>query len=114
MKKIILVSLVFGLITNAAFATYYKTTTSNCSDAAMLAELDKATALHRAVVTDVTCEYTAPRVVQKAAPAPAPVQTFRPTRFVKYPVADAQPVRTPKAFLVTVTKETCTCDDCGC
>lgn len=106
MKKIVLLSLVFGLLTTSASATYYQTTTNNCSDAAMMAELDRATATHRAVVTDVTCEYTVPKTFAKAKSVYVP----RPR-----PVARPVIVRRPTVMVVSVEQETCTCDDyCGC
>ena len=55
MKKIILLSVLFGLITNTAFASYYKTSTHNCEKAAMLDTLDVATAQYRAIITEVEC-----------------------------------------------------------
>ncbi len=112
MKKIILVSLLFGLVTSSAFATYYKTSTSNCSDAAMLAKLDRATAQHRAVITEVTCNYTVP---SKPAPV-APKRTIASKKFVHHEYRTPAPVVVykPTVTVVAIEEETCTCFDCGC
>ena len=73
MKKIILFSCLFSLITISANATYYQTTTEYCGDANMLAELDRATALHRAVITEIDCDYVKPVAPKKhATPKPVP------------------------------------------
>ena len=125
MKKIILFSVVFGLITNAANATYYKTSTNTCDTANMLAELDRATALHRAVVTEIDCEYTvptrpAPSFVPepKPMPKPAPKRVVAAKKFTNYQVREYKPVvvtYVPTVTVVTVTEqEICTCCDCGC
>ena len=112
MKKIILFSLAFGLITNSAFATYYKTSTSDCSDAAMLARLDSATAEHRAVITDVTCEYTVPEVTHVITPAPIVVKKPVVHRYVVKPrpvVVEYVPVT-----VISGEEEVCSCISCGC
>jgi len=117
MKKIILLSLVFGLISSSAYATYYKTNTSNCSEAAMLAELDRATALHRAVITDVKCGYNLAKRPEKPrmAPKPFPKHKVAAKKFVPRDVHPVTPVivQVPTVTVVTVTEtESCTC--CGC
>ena len=115
MKKIILLSLVFGLITSSAFATYYQTTTSDCSDAAMMAELDRATALHRAVVTDVTCTYSMPKPAAKVA-KPAYKPAYKPTTYFyyeEYETVVVEPAPTVEVISV-VEEESCSCVKCGC
>lgn len=116
MKKIILFSCLFGLITSAANATYYKTTTNNCGDANMMATLDNAVAAHRAVITEVTCDYTIPE-------RPAPVAKHKPRKMAakkyvyrKHCAPAPAPVATyePTIVVIGVTTETCTCFDCGC
>lgn len=107
MKKIIL-ALVIGLITNSAYSTYYQTTTNDCSDANMMARLDGAVAQHRAVITEITCDYTKPvakpkpvakaKPVVKHAPKPQPI------------IVEYEPV----TVVQITTTETCTCFDCGC
>ncbi|MBQ3785225.1 MAG: hypothetical protein II843_02425 [Alphaproteobacteria bacterium] len=115
MKKIVL-ALAFCLISTPVFATYYGTTTTNCGDAAMLAELDRATATHRAVITEIKCNAPAPIVRE----IPRPV--VRPVVYVEKPVVVAQPivVRRPviveyvPVTVVSVEEDVCTCDACGC
>ncbi len=129
MKKIVLVSVILGLLTYSANATYYKTSTNNCSDANMMATLDNAVAVHRAVITEVTCDYTVPEkpapVVKKPAPVakPAPVVKHKPRKMAakhyvhhKYSAPAQAPVVTyePTIVIVSQTTETCTCFDCGC
>ena len=112
MKKIILFSVLFGLLTNSAFATYYKTTTSNCSDAAMLAKLDRATAEHRAVITEVSCDYTVPTVTHVITPAPVVVKKPVIHHYVVKPrpvVVEYVPVT-----VVSVEEDSCACVTCGC
>lgn len=65
MKKIILVSVLFGLVLNPAFATRYKTSSFNCDRDAMLAQLDGATAEHRAVITEISCDGDAARAAKR-------------------------------------------------
>jgi len=133
MKKIILLSVLFGLLTNSALATYYKTYTYNCNENAMAAKLDRATVDHRAVVTEVVCaknhamhhenryagvRFAQPKIEQVATsevfvrPAKrAEYIEYKPVRHVKYV---RKPVITPciqKVFIASV--ETATeCDTC--
>lgn len=112
MKKIILVSLLFGLITSSAFATYYKTTTSNCDTNAMLAKLDRATAQHRAVITEVSCNYTVPKVTHVITPAPVVVKKPVIHHYVVKPrpvIVEYVPVT-----VVSVEEDSCACVTCGC
>ncbi len=123
MKRIILFSCLFGLITNAAFATYYSTTTNNCSDANMLNQLDSAVAQHRAVITEITCDYTVPA---KPAPTakPAPRKRMAAKKYVhhEYRAPKPEPKQVPVIVeyepAITVvqitTTESCSCFDCGC
>ena len=130
MKKIVLFSVLFGLFTSSAFATYYQTTTSNCSDAAMMARLDSATAEHRAVITDVTCEYSVPVVKPAPVVMPKPKHYTMQKRFVNREVRPVRPIQVvqpvqivqpvivhePSFVVVSVVKEeSCACfDDCDC
>ena len=127
MKKIILFSLVFGLIATTANATYYKTSTNNCSDANMLARLDAATAAHRAVITDVTCDYVVPvrpapvmpRPVFKPAPRPVmPMPTVSESYFYESieieQVYEYKPVVVVPTVTVVTEEDTCDCVTCGC
>jgi len=113
MKKIVLLSVLFGLITNSAFATYYRTTTSNCGDAAMMAKLNRATADHRAVITEVTCDYTVPQVTHVITPAPVVVK--KP--IIHHYVVKPRPViveYVPITVVSVSNTESCDCFDCGC
>ncbi len=128
MKKIILFSIVFGLISNSAFATYYKTSTNACGTANMLAELDRATALHRAVVTEIDCEYTvptrpAPSFVAKPKPMPRPMPKPTPKHVapqivyetvVTETVCEPEPVIIVPTITVITEQEYCDCMTCGC
>lgn len=120
MKKIILFSCLFGLITNAAFATYYKTTTEFCGDANMRSELDSAVATHRAVITEITCDYVKPTAsAKRATPKPMP-RKVAAKKYVhqQYRAPKPQPIVVeyePEITVVQITTtETCTCFDCGC
>lgn len=107
MKKIILFSVLFGLITSSAFATYYKTTTSNCDTNAMLAKLDKATAQHRAVITEVTCDRQIAR--------PAPKRFHAPKKYTHHVKPMPRPVFIPRPTVTVVSiteQENYSC--CGC
>jgi hypothetical protein len=128
MKKIILFSCLFSLISNSAFATYYKTSTNNCGTANMLAELDRATALHRAVVTEIDCEYTvptrpAPSFVAKPKPMPRPMPKPAPKRVAPQivyksvapqPVCEYEPVVVVPIITIVSEQEYCDCVTCGC
>lgn len=116
MKKVILISVLLGLVTNSAFATYYKTTTSNCNPDAMLATVNSATAEHRAVITEVTCEHAIPRPVKQKFVRPAPKHFVANKKFVRHAQRKYVPVITyvPAIRIITVTEKTCSCCDCGC
>jgi len=58
MKKILALSIVGMLASVAAHADYYETQTGNCDMNAMRAELNRAVADHRAVITKIVCEET--------------------------------------------------------
>lgn len=112
MRKIVLLSVLFGLITNSVFATYYRTTTSNCSDAAMRAKLNRATADHRAVITEVSCDYTVPQVTHVITPAPVVVRKPIVHHYVVKPrpvIVEYVPVT-----VVSVEEESCACMTCDC
>lgn len=111
MKKIVLLSLVFGLLSGSAYATYYETFSPNCADAAMLADLDRATATHRAVITKTSCEYAAPR----PAPRVMPTRYVAAKRYVNRVQRVYQPVVVYRPVMTVVSvAETCTCCNCGC
>ena len=111
MKKIILFSCLFSLITSSAFATYYKTNTYNCGDANMLAELDRATALHRAVITEVECDIPVakPKPVVKNVKSIA--RPYIPKKFVK-PVYQPRPTYNYVSNIVI--SYDCNNDCCDC
>ena len=120
MKKIILFSCLFGLITNAAFASYYKTTTTFCGDENMMSELDSAVATHRAVITEITCDYVKPTApAKRIAPQPAP-RKVASKKYIhhEYRAPKPQPVVVeyePAITVVQITTTTeCTCITCGC
>jgi len=58
MKKIFALSICGILASVAANADYYETQTGNCDMNAMRAELNRAVADHRAVITKIVCEET--------------------------------------------------------
>lgn len=58
MKKILALSFVGIMAVAAANADYYETQTGNCDMNAMRAELNRAVADHRAVITKIVCEET--------------------------------------------------------
>lgn len=117
MKKIIL-ALAFGLITNSAYSTYYQTTTNDCSDANMMARLDGAVATHRAVITEITCDYTKPVAKPKPVAKAKPVVKHAPKKIVRHEHRAPKPqpivVKYEPVTVVQITTETCTCFDCGC
>jgi len=111
MKKIIL-ALAFGLITNSAYSTYYQTTTNDCSDANMMARLDGAVATHRAVITEITCDYTKP----VAKPKPVAKAKHAPKKIVRHEHRAPKPQQIvvkyePVTVVQITTTETCTCCD---
>ena len=112
MKKIILFSCLFGLILSSANATYYSTTTNNCNDAAMRAHMDSAVAQHRAVITEVSCNYTVPEITHVITPAPFVVKKPIIHHYVVKPrpvIVEYVPIT-----VVNVEQDVCTCDACGC
>jgi len=89
MKKII-----FALVAMASLpvaADYYKVNTNNCDPAAMRATLERAAREHRAVITEVNCEYVRSEPVMVAQPAMvyAPVANYG-----NIPVVDCVPYPT--------------------
>ncbi len=58
MKKILALSIVGIMAAASANADYFEFRTNNCDMNAMRAELDRAVAEHRAVITKVVCEET--------------------------------------------------------
>ena len=56
MKKILALSIVGIMASVAANADYYETRTGNCDMNSMRAELNRAVADHRAVITKIVCE----------------------------------------------------------
>ena len=96
MKKIIFA--LMAMITVPAMADYYKVNTNNCNPAAMRATLERAAREHRAVITEVNCEYARVEPVMVAQPAPMPV--YAPTYaapvmdYSNIPVVDCVPYPT--------------------
>ena len=112
MKKIILFSCLFGLILSSANATYYSTTTNNCNDAAMRARMDSAVAQYRAVITEVSCNYTVPEITHVITPAPVVVKKPIIHHYVVKPrpvIVEYVPVT-----VVSVEEDVCSCMTCGC
>ncbi len=70
MKKIVALSIMGIMATVCANADYYETYTTNCDMNAMRAELNRAVAENRAVITKITCENTIAEPVVVAEPAP--------------------------------------------
>lgn len=115
MKKIVL-ALALSLMSTPVFATYYATTTTNCNAAAMLADLDRAVATHRAVITEIKCNAPAPIVREIPRPVVRPVVYVERPVIVEQPVVVRRPVIVRRAPVVVtpVVTESCVCDDCGC
>ena len=134
MKKIVLLSVLFGLFTNSASATYYKTYSANCDTRAMMAKLDRATADHRAVITEVQCasrpatnhgayyasqnvarpgmyQVTTSEVFVKRSETVQYVEYREPVRYVYRPVVKCR----PHVFVATVSEQVTECNGCcGC
>ena len=91
--------LIFALVAMAtvpATADYYRTRTNNCDPVAMRATLERAAREHRAVITEVNCEYTRVEPVMVAQPAPvyAPVYVAPAMNYDNIPVVDCVPYPT--------------------
>lgn len=91
--------LVFALIAMAsvpAVADYYRVRTNNCDPAAMRATLERVAREHRAVITEVNCEYARVEPVVVAAPAPvyAPTYAAPTVNYSNIPVVDCAPYPT--------------------
>ncbi len=56
MKKIVLVSVLCGLVATPGFATRFQDTSDNCNLDAMMNQLNNATAENRAVITEIKCD----------------------------------------------------------
>jgi hypothetical protein len=94
--------LVFALIAMAtvpAMADYYRTRTNNCDPAAMHAVLERAAREHRAVITEVNCEYARVEPVV-AQPAPTYVSTYAAPAvdYSNIPVVDCVPHPTRQEY----------------
>lgn len=88
--------LFFALIAMAtvpAMADYYRVRTNNCDPAAMRATLERAAREHRAVITEVNCEYARVEPVMVAQPAPvyAPTYAAPAVNYSNIPVVDCVP-----------------------
>lgn len=88
--------LVFALVAMAtvpAMADYYRVRTNNCDPAAMHATLERAAREHRAVITEVNCEYARVDPVMVAQPAPvyAPTYAVPAVNYNNIPVVDCAP-----------------------
>ena len=84
--------LVFALVAMAtvpAMADYYRVRTNNCDPAAMRATLERAAREHRAVITEVNCEYA--RVEPVVVAQPTPVYTAPAVNYSNIPVVDCAP-----------------------
>ena len=84
--------LVFALIAMAtvpAMADSYRVRTNNCDPAAMRATLEREARAHRAVITEVNCEYA--RVEPVVVAQPAPVYTAPAVNYSNIPVVDCVP-----------------------
>lgn len=68
MKKILALSIVGIMVSVVAHADYFETQTGNCDMNAMRAELNRAVADKRAVITKVVCEETTAEPVVVAEP----------------------------------------------
>jgi hypothetical protein len=68
MKKIVLFSLIAGLISSVAIADVYQESINTCDEAEMRAALDRATADKRAVITIVECDNGIVRTKTQAKP----------------------------------------------
>jgi hypothetical protein len=95
--------LVFALIAMAtvpAMADYYRTRTNNCDPAAMHAVLERAAREHRAVITEVNCEYARVEPVVVAQPAPTYVSTYAAPAvdYSNIPVVDCVPHPTRQEY----------------
>jgi len=91
MKKIIFA--LITMMTIPAAGDYYTVNTTNCDPAAMRATLERAAREHRAVITEVNCEYThaEPVVVANIAPTYAPVYAVPAADYSNVPVVDCVP-----------------------
>lgn len=101
MKKSILLSVVCAIIATAANADYRRVQTNNCNPAAMRALLDREARTHRAVITEVNCEYARVEPVMVAAqPAPvyAPTYAAPAMNYSNIPVVDCVPYPTRQEY----------------
>lgn len=73
MKKIVLFSLIAGLMTGVSFADVYQESIDTCDEAEMRAALDRATADKRAVITIVECDNGVVRTKTHSEPVVNPV-----------------------------------------
>ena len=113
MKKILAVSIIGIMAVAAANADYYETYTNNCDMNAMRAELNRAVADKRAVITKITCENTvAEPVVEETCGEPFERVVNR-EYFVRETVQQYKPVvhYEPAG---TYTTMRAVCDDQGC
>ncbi len=84
--------LVFALVAMAtvpAIADYYRVRTNNCDPAAMRATLERAAREHRAVITEVNCEYA--RIEPVVVAGGAPVHAAPAVNYNNIPVVDCVP-----------------------
>ncbi len=91
MKKIIFA--LIAMVTVPAMADYYKVNTNNCNPAAMRATLERAAREHRAVITEVNCEYARVEPVMVAQPTLvyAPAYVVPAADYSNIPVVDCVP-----------------------
>ena len=115
MKKIFALSVIGIMAVATANADYYETYTSNCDMNAMRAELNRAVADKRAVITKITCENTiAKPVVVDDSPCGEPYEeVVNREYFVRETVQQYRPVvHYEPAGTYTTTRAVC--GDFGC
>ena len=89
MKKIIFA--LIAMATVPAMADYYKVRTNNCNPAAMRATLERAAREHRAVITEVNCEYARVEPVRVTRPVPMPTYAAPAADYSNIPVVACVP-----------------------
>ena len=87
MKKLFFA--LIAMATAPAMADYYRVRTNNCDPAAMHATLERAAREHRAVITEVNCEYA--RVEPVVVAQPAPTYAAPAVNYSNIPVVDCAP-----------------------
>ena len=114
MKKILALSIIGIMASVAAHADYYETRTGNCDMNAMRAELNRAVADKRAVITKIVCEETTvePVIVEESCGEPFERVVNR-EYFVRETVQQYKPVVHYEP-VGTYTTMRAVCGDTGC